>query len=85
MTILDLERQVISLREQLAKEKQSNNAEIRRIAAELGFPLGGVTIEQIIGRIREIRTKLRVCKFCGRDISVCDAAPCAESGRKATP
>ncbi len=58
MTILDLERDLIKSRQQLTAEQQSHDAEIRRIAIELGFPLGGVTTEQIIDRIREMRTKL---------------------------
>jgi len=54
MSILDLERDLIKLRGQLTNEQQSHDAEIRRIASELGFPLGGVTIEQIIIEIRRI-------------------------------
>lgn len=85
MTTLDLERELIKSRQQLTAEQQSHDAEIRRIAIELGFPLGGVTTEQIIDRIREMRAPLQICKFCGRDVPICEAEPCAESGRKAAP
>lgn len=60
MTILEMERELIKTREKLAAEERSHDAEIRRIAAELGFPLGGVTIEQIIAKIRDYRADIRL-------------------------
>lgn len=53
-TITDLERQVISLRKQLADEEQSSRAEFHRITAELNFPLGGATMEAVIAEIRRL-------------------------------
>ncbi len=64
MTTLDLERELIKCRQQLTAEQQSHDAEIRRIAAELGFQLGGVTTEQIIEQIRKLKSKK--CPRCER-------------------